>query len=187
MGELENEAKKRAKYKNLQKIILQTIETAGVLSVALLAPNALRIFKMFGYEIGKREREGISRSRRKLIETGLVAYEGRFLRLTAKGEARLRHLELINYKIKIPKKWDKKWRVIIFDVSEKRRFVRDKLRNTLIAIGFVCLQKSVWVYPYDCEDLITLLKADFKIGKDVLYMIVESIENSKSLSEHFGL
>jgi hypothetical protein len=44
----------------------------------------------------------------------------------------------------------------------------------------------VWVYPYDCEDLITLLKADFKIGKDLLYVITESIENDKWLRQSFG-
>ena len=54
-------------------------------------------------------------------------------------------------------------------------------------IGFVRLQDSVWVYPYDCEDLITLLKADFRVGKDVLYLIVDSIENDKYLRAEFNL
>ena len=54
-------------------------------------------------------------------------------------------------------------------------------------IGFVRLQDSVWVYPYDCEDLIVLLKADFKIGKDVLYMIVDEMEGDTHLRKEFGL
>jgi len=49
------------------------------------------------------------------------------------------------------------------------------------------LQNSVWVYPYDCEDLITLLKADFEIGKEVLYVIADKIENEKVLLKDFGL
>jgi hypothetical protein len=54
-------------------------------------------------------------------------------------------------------------------------------------IGFVRMQDSVWLYPYDCEDLIVLLKADFKIGKDVLYMIVDSIEADTTWRKHFKL
>ena len=54
-------------------------------------------------------------------------------------------------------------------------------------IGFVRLQDSVWIFPYDCEDFIMLLKADLKIGKDALYAIVEKLENDKALREHFHL
>ncbi len=54
-------------------------------------------------------------------------------------------------------------------------------------LGFARLQDSVWVYPYDCEDLMALLKADLKIGMAVLYMIVEHIENDKHLRAHFSL
>ena len=53
--------------------------------------------------------------------------------------------------------------------------------------GFIRLQDSVWVYPYDCEDLIALAKANFRIGFDVLYMIVERIERDTHLREHFAL
>ena len=77
--------------------------------------------------------------------------------------------------------------MLIFDVREERKSLRDKIRRTLIAIGFERLQYSVWVYPYDCEDLITLLKADFKIGKDLLYIISDSIENDTWLKKRFNL
>ena len=99
----------------------------------------------------------------------------------------LRTLELKDYATKKPKRWDGKWRVLIFDIPERRKSVRDKVRLTLTAIGFKRLQNSVWVYPYDCEDLITLLKADFKIGRDLLYLIVDSIENDAILRDWFDI
>ena len=49
------------------------------------------------------------------------------------------------------------------------------------------LQDSVWVYPYDCEDIIGLLKTDIGVGKDLLYMIADEIENDRHLRENFGL
>ena len=85
------------------------------------------------------------------------------------------------------KKWDGKWRVLIFDIPEKRKSVRNKIRQSLRTIGFMRLQNSVWIYPYDCEDFIILLKADFKIGKDVLYMIVEELEYDTPVKLYFGL
>jgi DNA-binding transcriptional regulator PaaX len=76
---------------------------------------------------------------------------------------------------------------LVFDIPEKRKGLRQKVRNTLITIGFERLQDSVWVYPYDCEDLIMLLKAGFHVGDDMLYMIVDSIERDKDLRDHFQL
>jgi len=92
-----------------------------------------------------------------------------------------------NYKIKIPKKWDKKWRVIIFDIPEKKRKIRDHIREILIATGFIRLQDSVWVYPYDCEDVIGLIKTELRIGRYLLYMIVDQIEDDRFLRMDFDL
>lgn len=187
MGKLEKESKRRARRGEIQKIILGTVAAVGVLSVALLAPNALKIFNLFGIGKSGRKKEIIDASRKKLVDGGLLEYTSRgFIKLTKKGEEKLRELELRDYKLKKPRRWDKKWRVLIFDIKEERKSTRNKVRQTLSALGFVRLQDSVWVYPYDCEDLITLLKADFRIGKDLLYLIVDSIENDSWLKKHFG-
>ncbi len=57
----------------------------------------------------------------------------------------------------------------------------------MLETGFVRLQDSVWVFPYDCEDFISLVKAELKIGSAILYMVVEHIENDTHLRAHFGL
>ena len=49
------------------------------------------------------------------------------------------------------------------------------------------MQDSVWVYPYDCEDILTLLKTDLGVGKYILYLIVDELENDKHLREFFDL
>ena len=190
MGNLEIEAKKEIRATKIQKAVLQTIATAGLLSMALLAPNALQALKIFGLNKKtkiNRERS-INISRERLIEKGLVKYsENGMLYLTSEGKKRLEQIERIEFKVKIPKKWDGKWRVLIFDIKERKRLIRDKIRVTLNFIGFIRLQNSVWVYPYDCEDLITLLKADFGVGREVLYIIADKIENDKVLRNHFKL
>ena len=187
MGVLEQDSRKRTRNNSIQKIILQTVAAAGFLSVALFAPNALQALRQVGLFPKQRQKEIFNSSRNRLIKAGLLTYKGKFLRLTTKGETKLHQLELHNYKLEKPRRWDKKWRLLIFDVPEKRRDIRDKIRNTITAVGFMRLQKSVWVYPYNCEDFINLIKADFKIGKNLLYLIVDSIENDEMIKNFFRL
>ncbi len=187
MGQLETRSARRRKKQNIQKIVLSTIAAAGVLSIALMAPNALQMLESFGVKPGKGPRSTILRAHDRLLAEGFIMQEGKGLRLTKRGEAELRRVSLADFKLKKPRRWDGKWRVLIFDIPETRRYVRFQIRQTLLTIGFVRVQDSVWAYPYPCEDLLTLLKADFKIGKDLLYLIVEEFEYDRPLKRAFGL
>ena len=171
----------------MQKLVLNTVGAVGVIGVGLIAPGVLGALGKLGLMPGKRQTDSIRAARQRLVQRGFLAWEGKKLRLTAKGERRLRLLELHDYQIKKPKRWDKRWRVLIFDIPEKRKGLRDKVRRTLATVGFVRLKESVWIYPYDCEDLITLLKADFRIGRDMLYMIVDTLEYDDPVRTRFNL
>ena len=192
MGDMEKKLKVRVKRENIQKAILSGIAAVGILSVAVVAPNALQALKFFGIEPkNKWQKYNINHSFKRLKDHGLIYFEktsrGTFVRLTQKGEDKLRKFKLLGYKLKKPKKWDKKWRMLIFDIKEERKGTRDKIRFTLKRIGFLRLQDSVWVYPYDCEDFVTLMKADFKIGRELLYLIVDTIEGDIKIRNYFKL
>lgn len=187
--------KKETRIK-IGKIILGVIATAGILGIAAVAPNTLRVLDLFydkkksKYDIYKK-RYYVNTALDRLRNRGLIEFkkenEKTFVRLTNKGAGELLRYQLQETVIKKPKIWDKKWRVIIFDIKEKRRFVRDEFRNELVNLGFLKLQNSVWVHPYDCEEIIIMLKSYLQIGKDILYMNVEKIENDKWLKHEFGL
>lgn len=187
MGKLEEKSAKRKRRVDLQKVILNVVAGAGILAVGLIAPNALGALGKLGIIPTRRYKDAIVASRARLVRRGLLVYEDKKLRLTPKGEDQLRHLELKDFKFKTPKRWDGRWRVLIFDIPERRKGLRDKVRLTLSRVGFVRLQDSVWLYPYPCEDLLTLLKADFRIGKDMLYMIVDTLEYDTPFRKKFGL
>ena len=149
----------------VQKILLTTIAVAGVLSVAILAPNALKVIKQFSGDKGFRRKKYLNNSIGRLQKNGLVRFEvndegKKFVKLTRKGEERLAKYKIGDLKIKKPLRWDKKWRVVIFDIREKKKHLRDLLRTLLDRLGFVKLQNSVWVYPYECEELIIMLKSN---------------------------
>jgi DNA-binding transcriptional regulator PaaX len=183
---MEEEVGRQTRNTKIQKAVLQTIAAAGILSVALLAPNAFQMFKSFD-KSWKKKRRSVLAARERLLEHGLIEYKGSFLKLTRDGERKLAEIERLEYKLPPPKRWDKKWRILIFDIPESKKNLRNKIRATLISIGFKRIQDSVWAYPYDCEDLVLLLKADFQVGKELLYLIVEKIEHEQPLKEFFAL
>lgn len=187
MGQLEIKSRERSRKKNLQKLILNTIAISGIVAVGLLAPNVIGAMGKLGLLPHKRQREVVSSSASKMVKKGLLRYNGKFYELTSLGQERMRRWEFSDFKFQKPKKWDKKWRVIIFDIPEKKRKVRDKVRELFKEARLYRLQDSVWVYPYDCEDIIALLKTDFGVGKEILYLIVEELESDKYLREHFAL
>lgn len=187
MGKLEELSRRKARRGEIQKLILKSVKVAGILSVALVAPQVIGAMVDLGIISTKRQSEIVGSSASKLVKKGLMKFNGKYYELTDDGEKRLRQLEINGYKFSPSRKWDKKWRVIISDIPEKKKKIRDHVRKLFITAGLYRLQDSVWVYPYDCEDIIGLLKTDFGIGKDILYMVVDEIENDKHLREHFNL
>lgn len=78
----------------------------------------------------------------KLVKKNQINYK-----ITSKGLIHLQKKQLLlNYQ---KKKWDKKWRILIFDIEESNRNTRSNLRDTIKEFGFGYLQKSVWISPYD--------------------------------------
>lgn len=115
----------------------------------------------------------------------VVSKDGKY-RLTKEGEQQLHRIEFGT--LPLPnEKWDTKWRIVSFDVSEKRRKSRDQLRLLLRQVGFVRLQDSVWVYPYDVREVVELIKTANFLDKEVLYMTVHTTGNDKVLKSHFKL
>src|SRR3989338_5920505 len=186
MGDIEEAGRKRKRRRDLKYAILGVAKATALIGVALMAPNMPQALHKMGFlPQGPSDGSTIARARRLLVRKGLLSEKNGKFNLTPRGSSALAILEA-QYSIR-RQRWDGRWRVLIFDIPEYRKSVRDKIRRTLMHIGFVHLQDSVWTYPYDCEDLIVLLKADFKIGKDILYMIVDELEGDWRLRKEFGL
>lgn len=179
---LEKELREEIRITKIRKAILTTVAAAGIVTLAVMAP---KVVELLNYP-RKRRNERLRSALERLSEKGLVIITSNGIRLTAQGERFLyknAKLPLSNSKLK----WDHKWRIVIFDIPEKRKAFRNALRDKLQFFGFVRMQHSVWVYPYDCEELVTLLKTQYHLGKEVLYIIADKIERSSALEKHFNL
>jgi len=189
MGMMEKKNTKAIRRTKINTAIIGIVAVTGVIAVAAVAPKLVNLFGKSKY---LRQRLYQSRSRlSSLIARGYLVVEvqdgEKRVRLTEKGEQFAALIQDGDMSPKKPRRWDSKWRLLIFDIPERRKKIRGQIRSTLVALGFVRLQNSVWVYPYDCEDYMIVLKADLKIGKEVLYIIADQIENDKSLRRCFNL
>ena len=70
---------------------------------------------------------------------------------------------------------------------ESARSKRNILRNEIKDFGFIQLQRSVWIFPYECSEFIELLKTDLSFGKNIRYMVVENLDHDENLIKYFGL
>jgi len=187
MGNLE----KKVRMNEKKKCLLHSIKSFGKLSITF----PLTLHKILdAYDLDKiktKSKYSFWRTVTRLEYDGLIQIETKnqlkIIKLSKRGEKVLYFSGEANVNKGIKHKWDKKWRVLIFDIPEERKGTRNKVRNTLRSRGFFRLQDSVWIYPHDIEDFVTLLKTDLKVGREVLYMIVDVLENDHLIKKHFSL
>jgi CRISPR-associated endonuclease Cas2 len=177
---------------SISKDVLIVIGTLGFITLTAGIGNATQLLKYTPlFKRKKIKLYEINKNLKRLMDRGLIEEKEdkthKFLKVTPKGQRFLLKYKLEGLIEQKPPKWDRKYRVIIFDISEIRKKTRDKLRRMIKGFGFVCLQDSVWVYPYDCQEIIELLKKYLNLKTEVVYMTVDSIENDKWLRKNFEL
>lgn len=111
-----------------------------------LVSNAYKT--MYGFTPSRYKKHNFMQTMGRSLKTGdieKVEKNGQvYLRLTSNGEKRIKRDFPIT---QLTKKWNRKWVTLIFDIEEKSRVVRDRLRPKLTSIGFGMLQESVWITP----------------------------------------
>jgi len=107
--------------------------------------------------------------------------------ITEKGKLKALKFKIDVIKIPRPLVWDKKWRMIMFDIPEKRRSARNVLREKLKDIGFKEIQKSVFVHPYPCFDEINFVTEYFQLRKFVRFGEMVNLSNEEELKLKFKL
>jgi hypothetical protein len=191
VGKLEQDAKKDRRRAYVQRAVLGAVQIAGLLAFATVAPNALQLLGRRG-KTGSRFNYQTQTVLSRLAKKGYVRFVERsgkrMVEITNPGRRYLYRENLLSeMQTKRPRKWDGRWRLVMFDIPERKKGDRERLRNIMSEAGFRIFQDSVWIYPYDCEDLITLLKVDMRLGNNVRYGILEKLENDVYLKRAFSL
>jgi hypothetical protein len=106
--------------------------------------------------------------------------------LSEEGRRRALRYHLETLTIQPQEKWDGKWRVVMYDIPERIRGLRQKMYRTLRTLGFVELQHSIFVHPFECVNEIEFLIEAYNARPYVRRMLVEEIDISKPLRKAFA-
>lgn len=116
---------------------------------------------MYGWVPGKYKRHNFSHLVWRSIKTGHIEKVEKngevYIRLTSQGKQKMvRDFPLLSFQ---KRRWDKKWRFVIFDIQEVNKNARDGLRKKLKELGFGMIQKSVFISPHDViSDLLEFIE-----------------------------
>ena len=185
--------KQTDRSENVKAKVLACLATAGVVALAVLAPNAVQLLRYTKNNSRRRARylAYVNSMFGRLENQGLIKLASRdgkkFARLTAKGQQTLDRYRLRTLQFRHRSRWNGQWHLVIFDIKEWKRRERDQLRRELVTFGFQRLQNSVWITPWDCQEFVTLLKTSFGLGRQVLYIVAKQVEDEISWKERFGL
>lgn len=114
------------------------------------------------------KRQNYYQTVRRTLQTGYiekVVKDGTpFLRLTTKGKKKIyRDFSFLSLQ---KRDWNGRWCLVIFDIEEKEKEIRDSLRYKLKELGFGQLQRSVYINPYDLlEDMVEFLSSHGILGR----------------------
>lgn len=107
-----------------------------------------------------------------------------FFHLTPKG--RLHILKYLHLE-RLTKKWDGRWRIVIFDLPETLKKWREHVRGELKNLGFYPLQESVYITPYPVTGEVDEFLREWNLRKYFRYLTVSEIDNEGDLKAVFGL
>lgn len=174
--------------------ILFIIAAGTLIPASILAPNLAQVTIPLLKKLAKQLQTSPYKVRRSLASikrnrlVGIRQHKGelQFI-LLERGRQRIVKGNFDTLTIAAPKKWDRKWRVVLFDVPEQRKKAREALRVKLKDLGLYPLQKSCFVHPYECKGEIDFVSEFFNISPHVHYHTAESMESEGDLRHYFNL
>jgi len=185
-------------YVSLTLDILRIVGAGAVVASVLIAPNmALLLAPILRSNPSRWRREWRQNQIQKAIERlrkrRYVKYEQHgnetYIAITENGRKRLRKFEFDTMRLPAgPQRWDKKWRVVIFDIPENKKKERMIFSDKLKDLGLFPLQKSVFAYPHLCEDEIDFLAEFLDITYHVYFLETISLGRGEATARrHFRI
>ncbi len=175
-------------------LLLKALTAGGVLSAGLIAPNSAQLLAkitqpILDRDLDQKELQKLLKymERTKLVELS-VRDNNIHAQLTTKAERRLRDFEIDEIAIDSPKTWDKKWRILIYDIPHDKRDSRYYLLEQLHRLGFYKLQDSTWVYPFPCSQEILEILERLEIDQYTTFIVGDiETKDDATLIKHFSL
>jgi len=176
----------------VEKKILILLAAGASLALTHRPDYSFRILDAAAKEWKKINQRSLREAIRRLYQSKLIDYKEKgdgvvALALSEGGEKRRLEYSLDDLEIKKPRKWDGSWRMVLFDIPEYKKRARDALAKKLKELGFYQLQKSVFIYPYECKNEIDFIVEIFDLRPFVRFVTVKEIDVDLDLKNRFSL
>ncbi len=186
-----NNFRKEPRFGSVKKKILLLIYVGVALGAAKSMSKQWNIIYEVSKEWKKINKISLKRGLDSLYNAKLIDFKpkgnGFQIILSSEGRKLSKKFNLETLKIKEQKNWDGKWRIVMFDVPEKIKKVRDALRFHFKKIGLVEYQKSVFISPYPCEKEIKFIAEFYKASPSVRFIVADAISDEKKFMKEFDL
>lgn len=160
-------------------VALGIIGVAGLAGITIVAPNALQGLRLLLKKTSTPEPDH-ARLLKELKRQGLVHISQTgdeiHFNLTPAGAYRLQEVVIEDLEIPKPNKWDKKWRLVSFDIPVKQSKQRQYFVGELQSLGFAMIHRSLWVHPYPCLDQIEQLAGHYNVLRYCTMMEVSRLD-----------
>lgn len=179
------------KYQNInyktERILYYLLLSGGIVALSILAPKLpYELLKSY-LKNKKFDQSKFNRDLSRLYNRGDIRLGKDTVSITKKGKERVLKYELDEMEIKKPIQWDKKWRLVVFDIPNPRRKASNTLRHKLIDLGFIQYQKSIFIHPFDCRNEIDYIREVYDVGSNVKLIVAESIDDEAYFLRKFHL
>lgn len=182
----------RTKTSDIIDNLLMGVALSTTFAITIAAPNGLRalekpLTKLINGRDKRREarRIGTYLKQQKLVKISENS-DGSFqITLNEKGRKRVSRIRFDRLVVS-KSHWDQKWRIIMFDIPEEHKTMRDYISRHLKRIGFKQLQRSAFVFPYPVDEFMDLLRELFpEVSRHVVYLVADDIDTHNTLVKDF--
>jgi len=183
---------KRIKIGIREKQILFLLMTGAQLLLTYNSRKKLNILKSIPYQLEKIRKDKIKEAINRLYHSKLIDFREKpdgdvVLTLTDNGKKKILIYNFDKIKLKRSSKWDGYWRMVIFDIPEYLKKERDFFSKKLKEMGFYSIQKSIFIYPYECKNELDFMIEVLNLRKFVRFILVKEIDIDLHLRKIFKL
>lgn len=107
--------------------------------------------------------------------------------IAPKGKGALRERHIVALTIPTPNRWNKKWYFVLFDIPVDKRKRRDIFRLRLKELGLTIFQRSVWIYPYPCQEIIAQIGDFYGLSDHISFITAERISEESRFRAYYNL
>jgi len=155
-----------------KEVALLDFISGGLILGAFLTPR----YKGTSLFTDKFEKYYAKKKLKQWSKDDLIVLGGKCVKLTAKGKKLLKLNSIHDIQLADSKKdWDGIWHVISYDIPDNKKSQRDYFRRKLEELGFTMVQKSMFIFPYNCEEEVALLALELGISPFVMHLTTNQL------------